>query len=98
MRGASDYSIFYHGNSSGAPHLVCIRGYVDSDWVGDIDSRRSTSGYVFTMFGGAISWMSKRQPMVSFSTTEAEYMEATHAFKEPIWLKRLCLDVAVDVG
>ena len=53
--------------------------FVDSDSTGDIDHRRSTSGYVFTMFGGAISWMSKRQPVVALSTIEAEYMAATYA-------------------
>ena len=98
MRGTSDYSLCYHGKSSGAPHSVCIHGFVDSDWAGDIDRRRSTSGYVFTMFGGAISWMSKRQPVVALSTTEAEYMAATHACKEAIWLKRLCSDIGVDAG
>lgn len=96
MRGTSNYSICYHGNSFGSPHSVCIHGFVDSDWVGDIDSRRSTGAYVFTMFGSAISWMSKRQPVVSLSTIEAEYMAATHACKESIWLKRLCSDVGVD--
>ena len=59
LRGTSDYSICYHGNSFGSLHSVCIHGFVDSDWAGDIDRRRSTSAYVFTMFGGAISWMSK---------------------------------------
>src|SRR5271167_4009163 len=88
LRGTSDYSLCYHCKSSGAPHSVCIHGFVDSDWAGDIDKRRSTSGYVFTMFGGAISWMSKRQPVVALSTTEAEYMAATHACKESIWLRR----------
>ena len=57
--GSSHYPTFYDGNSFGAPHLVCIHGFVDLDWAGDIDLRRSTSAYVFTMFGGAISWMSK---------------------------------------
>ena len=77
LRGTLDYSICYHGNSFGAPHLVCIRGFVDSNWASDVDRRRSTSGYVFTMFGGAISWMSKWQPMVAFSTREAKYMAST---------------------
>ena len=97
MRGTLDYSICYHGNSFGSLHLVCIHGFVDSDWVGDIDRRRSTGAYVFTMFGGAISWMSKRQPVVALSTIEAEYMAATHACKEAIFLKILCSDVDVDV-
>ncbi|XP_059071068.1 secreted RxLR effector protein 161-like [Cryptomeria japonica] len=48
---------------------------------GDIDSRRSIGGYVFTIFGGAVSWMSKQQVVVALSTTEVESMAATHACK-----------------
>ena len=96
LRGTSDYSICYHGNSSGFPHLVCIHGFVDSDWVGDIDSRKSTSAYAFTMFGGAINWMIKQQPMVSLSTIKDKYMDATHACKDSIWLRRLCFDIGFD--
>jgi phosphoribosyl-AMP cyclohydrolase len=50
---------------------------------------------VFNLFGGAISWMSKRQAVVALSTTEVEYMEATHASKEPIWLKILCSGIGL---
>eukprot|EP00253_Pinus_taeda_P022718 PITA_22718 len=56
---------------------------------GDLDKRRSTLGYVFTLAGGAISWMSKLQNIVALSTTEAEYIAAPHACKEAIWLKGL---------
>eukprot|EP00253_Pinus_taeda_P026819 PITA_26819 len=56
---------------------------------GDLDKRRSTSGYVFTLAGGAISWMSKLQNIVALSTTEKEYVAASHACKEVIWLKGL---------
>jgi hypothetical protein len=55
-----------------------------------MDHRRSTSGYVFKLFGGAISWMSKRHVVVALSTIEAEYMAATHEIKEATWLQRLC--------
>jgi len=65
LRGTSSYCITYNKNSE----FVC--GYVDSDFAGDLDKRRSTSGYVFTLAGGAISWMSKLQNIVSLSTTEA---------------------------
>eukprot|EP00253_Pinus_taeda_P003076 PITA_03076 len=62
----------------------------EADWAGDLDQRRSTSGYVFNLFGGAVSWMSKKQYVVALSTTEVEYMATTHASKEAVWLRRLC--------
>jgi hypothetical protein len=50
---------------------------------------------VFNLFGGAISWMRKRQAVVALSTTEVEYMEATHASKEAVWLHILCLGIGL---
>jgi hypothetical protein len=64
----------------GLDRVVDIHGFVDADWAGDLDRRRSTSGYVFNLFGGEISWMSKRQAVVALSTTESEYM-ASHSCK-----------------
>ncbi|CAA0817270.1 cysteine-rich RLK (RECEPTOR-like protein kinase) 8 [Striga hermonthica] len=55
---------------------------------GDLDSRKSTSGFVFTFAGGAVSWQSKLQKSVALSTTEAEYIAMTEAGKEMLWLKR----------
>eukprot|EP00253_Pinus_taeda_P002930 PITA_02930 len=69
-----------------------------SDWAGDLDQRRSTSGYVFNLFGGVVSWMSKKQSVVALSTTEAEYMAATHASKEAVWLQRLCSSMGLVQG
>jgi hypothetical protein len=63
--------------------------------LGDLDHRRSTSGYVFNLFGGAISWMRKSQAVVALSTTEVEYMEATHASKEAVWLQILCSGIGL---
>ena len=54
-----------------------LKGYCDADWGGDQDTRRSTTGYVFFVGEGAISWNSKRQPTIALSTTEAEYMATT---------------------
>ena len=57
LRGTFEYRLYFQDNSSRCS--ICIHGYVDSDCAGDINSRRSTSGYAFMMFGGAISWMTK---------------------------------------
>ncbi|RVW33094.1 Retrovirus-related Pol polyprotein from transposon TNT 1-94 [Vitis vinifera] len=61
-------------------------GYVDADFAGDIDSRKSITGFVFTLGGTAISWVSNLQKIVTLSTTEAEYVAATEAGKEMICL------------
>ncbi|CAL5324316.1 unnamed protein product [Camellia sinensis] len=68
-------------------------GYCDADYAGDDDTRRSTTGYVFMLGSGAISWCSKRQPTVSLSTTEAEYRAAAMAAQESTWLIRLMNDL-----
>lgn len=66
-----------------------VIGYVDSDYAGNLDKRRSTTGYVFTFAGEPISWKSTLQSTVALSTTEAEYMVITEAVKEAIWLQGL---------
>ncbi|KAL0540208.1 hypothetical protein IC582_024441 [Cucumis melo] len=66
-----------------------IRGYVDSDYTGDLDKNKSTTGYVFTLASGVVSWFSKLQSVVAMSTTEGEYVAATQASKEAVWLKML---------
>nr|GEW88070.1 Gag-Pol polyprotein [Tanacetum cinerariifolium] len=55
----------------------------------DLDRSKSTTGYVFTLFGGKVSWVSKLQSVVVMSTTEAEYVAAAQAGKEAVWLKML---------
>ena len=76
-------------------HALCfgssytfLQGYVDSDMAGDKDSRRRTTGYVFTIGGTTVSWILKLQKVVTISTTEVEYVATTEASKEMIWLQR----------
>ena len=72
--------------SFGREKLV-LEGYTDADMAGDLDGRKSTSGYLFTFAGGAVSWQSKLQKCVALSTTEAEYIAVTEAGKELVWIK-----------
>ena len=69
--------------------MLNLHGYTDSDYAGDKETRRSTSGYCFLAAGGLISWKSARQTGVTLSSTEAEYYAMTTAAKEAIWIQRL---------
>ncbi|KAG8500695.1 hypothetical protein CXB51_002843 [Gossypium anomalum] len=74
-----------------------VIGYVDADFAGDLDRRRSLTGYVFTIGGCAISWKATLQTTVALSTTEAEYMAITEACKKAIWLKGLFSELNEDL-
>ncbi len=74
---------------------LSLTGYSDSDWAADVDTRRSTTGYIFMLAGGPISWKSKSQPTVALSSTEAEYMALTASAQEAISLKALCADFSI---
>ncbi|XP_038896314.1 secreted RxLR effector protein 161-like [Benincasa hispida] len=86
LRGTSDVS-FVFGNCT----ECLVTGYSDSDYAGDVDSRRSMTGYVFTLGGSVINWKATLQPTVTLSTTEAEYMALTEAANEGIWLRGYCI-------
>ncbi|KAE8541144.1 hypothetical protein D1P53_002499 [Cryptococcus gattii VGV] len=94
IRGTSDLSLVFDAHSSKRVAL----GYVDADWGGDLDTRRSTTGYVFKVYGGVVAWKSKRQPTVALSTTEAEYMASADAAKQAIWLRVLLEDIGLGLG
>ena len=88
LRGTTDVGIIFRKSDN-----FELVGYSDADWAGDVDSRKSTSGYVFLLGGNIISWASKKQPVVALSTTEAEYIALCLATQEAIWLRRLCASV-----
>ena len=92
IQGTVDIGLKFEKDRNVGKHLV---GYVDSDYAGDLDKRRSTTGYVFTIAGGPVSWRSTLQSTVALSTTEPEYMAVTEAFKEAIWLHGLVEDLGI---
>jgi hypothetical protein len=93
VAGTCDVGIIYRKDVGGI-----LDAYCDADYAGDLDSRRSTTGYAFIRSGGAISWNSKLQPTVAVSTVEAEYMAASAAVKEALWLRMLLVDFGISVG
>jgi len=82
LRGTVDYKLCYQGSD------LQLVGYSDADWGGDLDERKSTSGYVFLLNNGTISWSSKKQTCIALSTMEAEFIACSTAVQEVVWLKR----------
>ena len=83
LKGTLRFSIVFHSSK------VELHGYVDADYAGDRDERRSTTGFVFILCGGPVSWASRRQGCVALSTTEAEYVALGVATREAVWLRTL---------
>jgi hypothetical protein len=77
---------------------LSVRGYMDASYLTDSDDSRSQSGYVFMMNGGAMSWKSPKQDTRSASTIEAEYIVASEAAKEAVWIRNLLMDLGVVQG
>jgi len=88
LKGTVDFGIEYTDSSD-----VQLTGFSDSDWAGNPDDRRSTTGYAFSIGSGIISWSSKKQTTVSLSSTEAEYKALCAATCEAVWLRRILQDV-----
>ena len=68
-------------------------GWMDSDWAGDTDTRRSHAAYIIMMNGGPISGKSRRQDSVTLSMSEVEYMAASEVGKEILYLRVILRDV-----
>jgi len=91
-----EVGITYYPNPS-----FIIEGWSDSDWAGDLDTRRSTSGFVFTIAGtvaqSPVAWKSQLKKTVALSSTEAELIALTNTTKEAIWFRKLlaCLGLSI---
>jgi hypothetical protein len=72
IKGIEDLGLFYQKTN-----IFELTAYLDDDWCGDIDDRKRTSGYAFYMGGITFTWLSKKQPIVTLSTCEAEYVASS---------------------
>ncbi|KAK8670729.1 hypothetical protein V6N13_037347 [Hibiscus sabdariffa] len=79
----------------GGEEQLSIKGYTDASFQTDKDDSRSQSGFVFRLNGGAVSWKSSKQDTVADSTTEAEYIAASEAAKEAVWIKKFITELGV---
>ena len=89
LAGTMSYEIHYSG------HPAMLEGYSDSNWISDAEELYATSGYVFTLRGGAISWRSCKQKILTRSTIEAELTALDTATIEAEWLRELLMDLPV---
>lgn len=87
--GTMDYGIHYSG------YPAVLEGYSDSNWISDADELYATSGYVFTLGGGAVSWRSSKQTILTRSTMEAELAALDTATVEADWLRELLMDLPI---
>ena len=90
LKTTIDHCLVFTGNERSK--LIC---YADASWANDLDTRRSTTGYLFKLNGNLVSWKSQRQPTVALSSTEAEYMSLAAATQEAIWLKRFVEELKI---
>jgi hypothetical protein len=88
LKGTIDYGIKYIDSFD-----VEMTSYSNSEWAGNPDDRRSTIGYDFSIGSWIVSWSSKKQPIVSLSSTEAKYKSLCATTCEVVWLRRLLQDV-----
>ena len=89
LKGTTSYGIHY----AGYPRV--LEGYSDSNWISDADEIKATSGYVFTLGGGAVSWKSCKQTILTRSTMEAELTALDTSTVEAEWLRELLMNLPV---
>jgi hypothetical protein len=87
LKCTSKYVIHYFGNPK------VLQGYSDSNWISDANEIKATSGYVFTLGGGIVSWKSCKQTIVTRSTMKAELTALDTATVEAEWLRKLLMDL-----
>lgn len=89
LKGTLNYGLEYKEDKS-------LESYSDADFAGDRETRKSTSGFVIQYAGGAVLWGSRKQPTVALSTAEAEYVAASEAVREILWIRQLAIELQIQ--
>jgi hypothetical protein len=92
LKGTKDLSITYDGYSKSS-----FTAFSDTDWAGNLESRRSTTGFIVFLADGPISWVSKRQKTIALSSTEAEYMALTETCRQITWQRSLLQEMSYQL-
>ena len=90
MYGTPEYGLIFNRTNKK------LEGFVDADWAGCPDDRKSYTGYVFILAGAAVSWEARKQRTVAFSSTEAEYMALSEGTKEAIYLQNFIQELGIE--
>ena len=88
---------YFRGSHTASDARYGLDGYVDADFANDMDSRRSITGYIFLFAGAPISWQSRAQVSTALSTMEAEYMAASAAAQEALWLRMILEELGISL-
>ena len=92
LQATKDWCLtFQHGAMGG----LTLTGFIDADWANKLSDCSLTSGYVYRLVGGAISWSSKKQSSVALSSTKAKYIARAHTAKEVIWPRHLLAEIGL---
>ena len=94
IRGTSDLCLVMDGTAGSR----ILQGYADADWGGDSDTQRSTTGYIFQVYGSTACWKSRLQQTVALSAMDAELQASSDATRHAIWLKKLSADLDLDAS
>ena len=90
VKTIAEFDVWYSKDTSDV-----LVGYSDTDWAGNADDRKSTSGGCFYVGNNLVSWMSKKHNSISLSTAEAKYIVASSCCTELLWMQKLLLDYGI---
>lgn len=93
LKGTENYELHLGGGDN-----LQVECFVDADWAGEVDNRKSNTGYIFKFGGGLVGWGSRKQTCVSLSSTEAEYIALAECLQELQWVRRLVDDLGEQLA